>query len=70
MNKAFVMRDGRALARIIHLTHRFGCSYTRIEAHAEERGFFTTIDLAGPAEALRRLDAAVQTIIAYDKETT
>ncbi len=47
--------DGRLLARIINLTHRFGCSYTNLSARREGERYAATIELCGPADALRRL---------------
>ena len=52
--------DGRLLARIINLAHRFGCSYTRVSAQRDGNRYAATIELSGPADALRRLDLQVR----------
>jgi glycine cleavage system regulatory protein len=64
----FVMHDPRLLARIINLVHRFGCSYSSVRARAGERAFTASIDLHGPADALRRLRAQVHKLLDDDKE--
>jgi len=52
--------DGRLLARIINLAHRFGCSYTEVTARRDGDRYAATIELCGPADALRRLDLQVR----------
>jgi len=68
---AFTMRDGRVLARIIHLAHRFGCSYTRLDAqrNGADSGYEATIELHGPEDALRRLKVQVNKLINDDHFT-
>jgi hypothetical protein len=66
---AFTMYDARLLARIIHLAHRFGCTYTRIEAQASSGVYTATIELDGPSVPLRRLSAQIQKLLTIDKET-
>jgi len=61
------MRDGRLLARIINLAHRFGCSYTHVDAKAQSDGYIATIQLKGNPDALRRLSLQLNKLLADDK---
>lgn len=69
MKTIVTMRDGRLLARIINLAHRFGCSYSTLAAHHDGTHYAATIELTGPADALRRLALQVNKLITDDKET-
>jgi hypothetical protein len=64
----FLMNDGRLLARIINLAHRFGCSYSSVRARASDGRFRAAIELHGPEDALRRLQRQVNKLINDDKE--
>jgi glycine cleavage system regulatory protein len=57
--QSFETTDARLLARIINLAHRFGCSYTRLVAQRTGERYAATIELSGPADALRRLNLLV-----------
>jgi len=61
--------DGRLLARIIHLAHRFGCTYTRVAAEAHGATYRMEFAFAGPGDALRRLDAHITKLLDDDRET-
>ncbi|HUA08666.1 MAG TPA: hypothetical protein VMA98_05275 [Candidatus Acidoferrales bacterium] len=61
--------DGRMLARIIHLAHRFGCTYTRVAAEHRGATYCMELAFAGPGDALRRLDAQITKLLADDRET-
>lgn len=69
MNVSIAAADPRLLARIIHLAHRFGCSYSRVVAQYEGGAYTTRIDLTGPDDALRRLRSQVNKLLDDDKET-
>ena len=69
MKTALTTRDGRLLARIINLAHRFGCSYSTLSAQHDGANSAATIELCGPADALRRLTLAINKLITDDKET-
>ncbi len=60
--------DGRLLARIINLTHRFGCSYTNLSACREGERYAATIELSGPADALRRLALQIRKLTTEHEE--
>ena len=66
MKTAIQMSDGRLLARIINLAHRFGCGYTHVQAQADGDKYAVTIDLDGPADSLRRLKLQLDKIVADD----
>jgi hypothetical protein len=61
--------DGRLLARIIHLAHRFGCTYTRVAARHTGAAYQLEFAFAGPSDALRRLDAQITKLLDDDRET-
>jgi len=60
--------DGRLLARIINLTHRFGCSYTNLSARREGERYAATIELSGPVDALRRLTLQIRKLTTEHEE--
>jgi hypothetical protein len=62
--------DGRILARIIHLAHRFGCTYTSVAAENIGAEYRMAFAFAGPGDALRRLDAQITKLLDDDRETT
>ncbi len=61
--------DGRILARIIHLAHRFGCSYTSVASEHTGAQYRMEFAFAGPGDALRRLDAQITKLLDDDRET-
>ena len=67
--RTITANDGRILARIIHLVHRFGCTYTRIAAQQTGKVYEIQYAFAGPSDALRRLDAQITKLLNDDKET-
>lgn len=69
MNLDFETIDGRLVARVILLGHRFGCSYDRLTVKEEQGRFSVQIHLTGPELALRRLNAQVGKLLDYEKET-
>jgi hypothetical protein len=68
MTLNFQTRDGRLVARVILLAHRFGCDYTDLAVSREREVFTATIGLIGPELALRRLDAQIGKLLEYEKE--
>jgi predicted short-subunit dehydrogenase-like oxidoreductase (DUF2520 family) len=61
--------DGRMLARIIHLAHRFGCTYTKVASERNGAAYHMELAFAGPGDALRRLDAHITKLLDDDRET-
>ncbi len=61
--------DGRILARIIHLAHRFGCTYTSVAAENVGTEYRMQFAFAGPGDALRRLDSQITKLLNDDRET-
>jgi len=68
MNAEFVMRDGRVLARIINLAHRFNCGYSAIDVRPSNGAFAARIDFTGAADALRRFEAQLNKLLETEKE--
>lgn len=69
MIAAFDANDGRLLARVIHLAHRFGCSYTRAEAQQHGDSYRVQMHFTGPGDALARLSKQIDKLTTEDKET-
>jgi hypothetical protein len=67
--RAVTANDGRILARIIHLAHRYGCTYTSVAAENVGAGYRMAFAFAGPSDALRRLDAQITKLLDDDRET-
>jgi len=67
--RSVTANDGRLLARIIHLAHRFGCTYTKIAAEHTGAVYRLEFAFAGPGESLRRLDAYITKLLDDDRET-
>ncbi len=68
MKRQLRMNDGRLLARIINLAHRFGCGYTHVRAQADGQSYALTIELNGPEDSLRRLWLQLDKIVADDAQ--
>jgi hypothetical protein len=68
MQRILEMHDWRLLERIVGLTNRLGCAYTRIDVKPADATYHATIDFTGPPDALRRLDAQLTRLLADDKE--
>lgn len=68
MTIAVEVREGRLVARIINLAHRFGCSYENLNADRRDGVFVATIALTGPADALRRLQPQITKLLEDEKE--
>ncbi len=68
MTLSLVMNDWRLLERVVGLTNRLGCAYTRVEVHAGSEHYHATIDFTGAPDALRRLDAQLTRLLNDDKE--
>lgn len=62
------MHDWRLLERVVGLTNRLGCAYTRVDVQAGEKYYHATIDFTGAPDALRRLDAQLARLLNDDKE--
>ena len=69
MNAVFDSTDSRLLARVIHLAHRFGCAYTRIEAQQQGDSYHVQLQFTGPGDALARLSKQIDKLTSEDKET-
>lgn len=69
MIAAFEAIDSRLLARVIHLAHRFGCTYTRAEAQQRDGAYRVQLHFTGPGDALARLSKQIDKLITEDKET-
>jgi len=65
---ALVLHDWRLVERIVGLTNRLGCALTRLDLHLRDRLYHATIDVTGPPDALRRLDAQLTRLLNDDKE--
>jgi hypothetical protein len=68
MSSTFIMHDWRLLERIVGLTHRMGCAYTRVHVQADGAYYTADIDFTGPPESLRRLSAQLTRLLNDDKE--
>lgn len=68
MQRAMDLHDWRLLERIVGLTSRHGCRYTKLDVRSDDAIYRATIAFAGPPEALRRLDAQLTRLLADDKE--
>lgn len=67
--KTVTANDGRLLARIIHLAHRFGCTYTKAASVRRDGGYAMEFAFTGDVDALRRLDAQITKLLDDDRET-
>jgi hypothetical protein len=56
--------DRRDVARIVNLVARFGCDYTSLCVSGHDSGASVSITLAGPDDALRRLRAQIEKLVA------
>jgi acetolactate synthase small subunit len=64
------VNDPRLVARIVNLAERCGCKYRSISAHAgDDTATHMRFEFAGPAEALRRLEAQIARLVAVDRAT-
>lgn len=70
MSSTFVLYDWRLLERIVGLTHRLGCAYTRVDVKADGEVYTANIDFTGPPDALRRLSSQLNRLLNDDKELT
>jgi hypothetical protein len=68
VNVTIELDDWRLLERIVGLTSRLGCRYTALDVREHDHAYRATIDFAGPPDALRRLDAQLNRLLADDKE--
>jgi hypothetical protein len=68
MTLSLVLHDWRLLERIVGLTNRLGCAYTRVDVRSGDSLYHATIEFAGPPDALRRLDAQLTRLLNDDKE--
>ncbi len=68
MTLSLVMHDWRLLERVVGLTNRLGCAYTRVDVRADAEHYHATIDFVGAPDALRRLDAQLKRLLNDDKE--
>ena len=68
MNAEFTMHDGRFLARVINLAHRFNCGYSAIEVRPSGDAYATRIDFTGASDALRRFQLQLTKLLETEKE--
>jgi len=69
MTRSLRTHDGRLVARLIMLAHRFGCDYRELSVTRDENGFAVSITFDGNPEPLRRLSAQIDKLLDYEKET-
>jgi hypothetical protein len=63
-----VVVDPRLIARIVHLAERCGCTYRSISANAlASDRTHVRAEFLGPDEALRRLQAQIERLLAVDR---
>ena len=67
---AFESTDGRLLARMIHLAHRFGCTYAKVEAEAHDGMYSVRFHFTGPDDALGRLSKQIDKLNHEDRENS
>jgi hypothetical protein len=70
VSSTFILHDWRLLERIVGLTNRLGCAYTRVDVKASGEHYTANIDFTGPPDALRRLSAQLNRLLNDDKELT
>jgi hypothetical protein len=68
MNRKFQTCDGRLVARLIMLAHRFGCDYRELSVTRSDAGFSVDMTFDGAPDSLRRLDAQIGKLLDYEKE--
>jgi hypothetical protein len=68
MTRSFRTSDGRLVARLIMLAHRFGCDYRELTVTRDALGFAVTVTFDGNPEPLRRLGAQIEKLLDYEKE--
>jgi hypothetical protein len=74
MTTTLELYDWRSLERIVGLTHRLGCAYTRVEVRAEDPAaaprtrYRAEIDFIGSPEALDRLSAQIARMLYDERE--
>lgn len=68
LHTTFQTCDGRLVARLIMLAHRFGCDYNELTVTRNDAEFLVTLELVGGAKSLRRLDAQIAKLLEYEKE--
>ena len=61
--------DGRLLARVIYLAHRFGCAYTSVAGHELDGTYSGLLHFSGPSDALARLSKQIDKLNHAEKET-
>ena len=64
-----MVRDARLLARIVHLAHRFGCTYDYAASEKMGAAYRLQFAFAGEKDALRRLDVQITKLLDEEKET-
>jgi hypothetical protein len=74
MTTTLELYDWRSLERIVGLTHRLGCAYTRVDVRAEDLAaaprtrYHAEIDFIGSPEALNRLSAQIERFLNDERE--
>jgi hypothetical protein len=74
MTSKIELYDWRSVERIVGLTHRLGCAYTRLEVRAEDPAaaprtrYKAEIDFIGSPEALGRLSAQITRLLNDERE--
>jgi glycine cleavage system regulatory protein len=56
------LSDPRLVAKIIHLSLRHGCTYTKLRVHRSGDSYETHIEFEGPEDGLRRLRTQLEKI--------
>ncbi len=64
------VNDPRLVARIVNLAERCGCRYRSINAESnDDTATRMRFEFAGETEALRRLEAQINRLVAVDRAT-
>ncbi|HZZ65433.1 MAG TPA: hypothetical protein VFE17_08045 [Candidatus Baltobacteraceae bacterium] len=67
MKRTMLVRDPRFVARIVNLAHQHGCGYTELRAAKMRDYYRATIELEGPACALRRLEQKIMSLLTNEE---
>jgi len=76
VHATMTLSDPRLVAKIIHISLRHGCTYTKLNVHRSGDSYETQIEFEGPEDGLRRLRTQLEkmtheeTTLLHDKETS
>jgi NAD(P)H-dependent FMN reductase len=69
VNVRFESADSRLLARVIHLAHRFGCTYTHLSTLRHDGIYVSVLELEGQTPSVTRLARQIEKLVAIEGET-